>query len=373
MPIIQLDFNNPLNTSVQVGDTAYFSNPSPVPGNMQHVHGVQPPPHDTSGQDEIIKIGEIIAIGDWNGTVSSIQCDMDQALFNKYAGQITTSACVVNYNNPISVYGDCASKIIMDQWPINYGAMYLVQNPTAINTDYAFHYGIGVPPGGYQGGNPSATAAQKYPTAPLPFQNFPTLIDPPLCSVMQGIKNVNFVATNSFFHVLGDDWHPDLYNFWAHPKFVVQGGFATNSAAPGAAATDWINNYAANPHSWNDLLNLLISYYPADFSIGMNFDDVTSLATRQATGITVTGDGFEGSTYSYFAMQHLGFIGNNVWNGGYTYGVICGDPSFIMFSKDNKVNQLDMLGYYAAVEYRNNSTEEAELFNVGTTYFGSSK
>ena len=27
MPIIQLSFDNPLNTSVQVGDNAYFSNP----------------------------------------------------------------------------------------------------------------------------------------------------------------------------------------------------------------------------------------------------------------------------------------------------------------------------------------------------------
>ena len=47
---------------------------------------------------------------------------------------------------------------------------------------------------------------------------------------------------------------------------------------------------------------------------------------------------------------------------------------FIMFSKDNKVNQPDMLGYYALVEYRNNDFENySELFNTGVTYFNSSK
>ena len=31
-PVIQLNFPNPLNTSVQVGDVAYFSNPTAVGG-----------------------------------------------------------------------------------------------------------------------------------------------------------------------------------------------------------------------------------------------------------------------------------------------------------------------------------------------------
>jgi hypothetical protein len=47
--------------------------------------------------------------------------------------------------------------------------------------------------------------------------------------------------------------------------------------------------------------------------------------------------------------------------------------SFIMFSKDNKANISDVLGYYASVELRNNSKTEAELFNVGATFFESSK
>jgi hypothetical protein len=48
-------------------------------------------------------------------------------------------------------------------------------------------------------------------------------------------------------------------------------------------------------------------------------------------------------------------------------------PSFIMFSKDNKVNLNSVTGYYASVEFRNNSTDKAELFNVGTDFFESSK
>ena len=52
----------------------------------------------------------------------------------------------------------------------------------------------------------------------------------------------------------------------------------------------------------------------------------------------------------------------------------CDPGSFIMFSKDNKVNQADTLGYYALVEFRNNDfSNDSELFNAGITYFNSSK
>ena len=47
--------------------------------------------------------------------------------------------------------------------------------------------------------------------------------------------------------------------------------------------------------------------------------------------------------------------------------------SFIMFSKDNKANMSSILGYYAEVEFKNNSKTEAELFSVGTEVFESSK
>ena len=46
---------------------------------------------------------------------------------------------------------------------------------------------------------------------------------------------------------------------------------------------------------------------------------------------------------------------------------------FIFFSKDNKANLSSLLGYFATVEFRNNSTDKAELFSVGTDIFESSK
>jgi hypothetical protein len=53
--------------------------------------------------------------------------------------------------------------------------------------------------------------------------------------------------------------------------------------------------------------------------------------------------------------------------------ITCKVNSYIMFSKDNKANMSSMLGYYASAQFRNNSTDEAELFNVGVDVFESSK
>ena len=47
--------------------------------------------------------------------------------------------------------------------------------------------------------------------------------------------------------------------------------------------------------------------------------------------------------------------------------------SFIMFSKDNKANLSSALGYYAEVQFVNESPNEAELFAVNTDVFESSK
>ena len=61
------------------------------------------------------------------------------------------------------------------------------------------------------------------------------------------------------------------------------------------------------------------------------------------------------------------------------YGTGCQLPpclwtgSFIMFSKDNKANMSSILGYYASAQFVNDSTTEAEMFNVGVDMFESSK
>ena len=47
--------------------------------------------------------------------------------------------------------------------------------------------------------------------------------------------------------------------------------------------------------------------------------------------------------------------------------------SFILFSKNNAVSMSSILGYYAEVKLTNNSTEEAELHQIGLDSFISSK
>jgi|TARA_R110000787_G_scaffold207164_7_gene317266 hypothetical protein len=46
---------------------------------------------------------------------------------------------------------------------------------------------------------------------------------------------------------------------------------------------------------------------------------------------------------------------------------------YIFFTKDNKANQSSVLGYYAKVQLKNNSKDEAEIFNVSADAFDSSK
>tara|TARA_R100000234_G_scaffold39296_1_gene23390 strand:+ start:646 stop:1011 length:366 start_codon:yes stop_codon:yes gene_type:complete len=47
--------------------------------------------------------------------------------------------------------------------------------------------------------------------------------------------------------------------------------------------------------------------------------------------------------------------------------------SFYFFSKDNKANLSSLVGYYAEVEMKNESTSEAELYQVGSDISESSK
>ena len=46
---------------------------------------------------------------------------------------------------------------------------------------------------------------------------------------------------------------------------------------------------------------------------------------------------------------------------------------FIFFSKDNKVNLTSLLGYFASVKFKNNSTSKAEMFSIGCEIAESSK
>tara|TARA_R110002111_G_scaffold42071_2_gene77598 strand:+ start:51 stop:392 length:342 start_codon:yes stop_codon:yes gene_type:complete len=47
--------------------------------------------------------------------------------------------------------------------------------------------------------------------------------------------------------------------------------------------------------------------------------------------------------------------------------------SFILFTKDNTSNTGSLLGYFAKIQFRNGSTEESEVFSIGSEIFESSK
>jgi len=46
--------------------------------------------------------------------------------------------------------------------------------------------------------------------------------------------------------------------------------------------------------------------------------------------------------------------------------------SFIFFGKDSQINTSGLIGYYAEVEFKNESTSEAEIFAVSSEVFLSS-
>ena len=46
---------------------------------------------------------------------------------------------------------------------------------------------------------------------------------------------------------------------------------------------------------------------------------------------------------------------------------------FIMFAKDSKVNLAGLVGYYTEVKIKNDSTEKAEMFSIGSEVTVSSK
>ena len=47
--------------------------------------------------------------------------------------------------------------------------------------------------------------------------------------------------------------------------------------------------------------------------------------------------------------------------------------NFFFFSKDNKANLSSLVGYFAEVEIRNNSTVEAEMYQITTDFSESSR
>ena len=332
MPIIKLSFEHPLNTSVQVGDIAYFANATAAPVahptlpgvNLTHDHSqVSEPPHETASQADIKKIGKIREIVPFTGNLaanimgkSHIICEMDQTLFNKYANDIVAGGC--SYTPVLTnATGQMMQMVrIADTPPIDPGNYH---NCAVLPSAYG-NCGNSLDP--YV--NPQTDYVN--PLATL-FSDNPSWY--PYETAIRLVKNTNATyPTENDFALAGfpvADPNDPYYQPGRINTFVRCSYFITTD--------DGVTYGYPTSFSWNQLT----AYHPN--------------AIEQAPGPWV---------------QLTGSIGPGSVN--------CVTGSFIMFSKDNKVNQPDMLGYYALVEYRNNDFENySELFNTGVTYFNSSK
>ena len=109
MPTITLTFNHGINTSVQVGDVAYYVVTFPIPSGSPTSgyanalgsstltpnttagpsHASTTLPHMTQDREKVIMIGPIISL-----TLNSITCDADDDLIQQY-GQPPTGAFIM--------------------------------------------------------------------------------------------------------------------------------------------------------------------------------------------------------------------------------------------------------------------------------------
>ena len=89
-----------------------------------------------------------------------------------------------------------------------------------------------------------------------------------------------------------------------------------------------------------------------------------------------TSGGFNtGSTTTTFTLGVIIAVTTTSITVEYDDAVVSPPPtgSFIFFQKDKTVNMSSILGYYAQVDFENDSKEKAELFSVGSEVSESSK
>jgi hypothetical protein len=343
MPLVQLDFPNPLNVSVQLGDVAYFSNPTTV-----GIDGIPIPytttssgvpwtstttPHLTNEQQDIKKIGEIVEIIPWDGTVSSIICNMPQDLFNQYFAQIVSGGCIQDTSGNSTCTGMCcdytpsnSSTVAVPQTEPagsyqtdSYGGSahlyhihsFFFDNPTLSTNDYMVH---------------------NTRTTPGPFDQ--VSVDNNWC----------LIENNDPYYISG------YINFWSRMNEI--------------SWDDGVSIQSPSFDTVNGIVGWLISTYPSiGFFLGMSWVEFSQLVSSNP------------SIVNFDNNNGLGVINSGPVTGSYSseYTETCTQGSFIMFSKDNKANMSSILGYYASVEFRNSSKIKSEIFNVGASFFESSK
>lgn len=82
MPLVTLEFPFELNVSVQVGDVVYYAVTTPIGPNRDWAAGRTP--HFQANQGDIIMIGPVTQIFQFNGAISTIEADMPQSIINNY-------------------------------------------------------------------------------------------------------------------------------------------------------------------------------------------------------------------------------------------------------------------------------------------------
>ena len=92
-----------------------------------------------------------------------------------------------------------------------------------------------------------------------------------------------------------------------------------------------------------------------------------SLSARNLTFLTplVIGDELELELLRYIDVDDSNLV--------MPFSNLLDNGSFIMFSKSNSVNMSALKGYYAEVEFKNESSDKIELFSVGSEINESSK
>jgi len=110
-----------------------------------------------------------------------------------------------------------------------------------------------------------------------------------------------------------------------------------------------------------------------NFTGGINNDslqigDLAYFVTPSLSG------GFEQSTATPTLIGSIEVITATSIDVDETIGDSVPSPSdFIMFAKDSSINLSGLVGYYAEVYIKNNSTEKAEMFSIASEVTPSSK
>ena len=105
MPTITLTFANELNTSVQVGDTAYYVPTSQVAGGASFNSGN----FDTAASSAIVEIGIVTVV---NNSSKSITCDIDPSTPTPSVGNFIffSKDNRANTSGLLGYYAECKLK-----------------------------------------------------------------------------------------------------------------------------------------------------------------------------------------------------------------------------------------------------------------------